>query len=153
MNSEIIPIFYACCDRTAPAAVDSITSLIRNASETRVYRIHVLQTDLGEEQASALRALQRKNVEICIEDMKQESDSIKDSLPTPGYDGNVAYSVLFLANRFGQYQKAVWLDCSTEVRCDVGELYRIPLGIRSLQRYKLQVQRLVNGFVPLYLYL
>ena len=75
MISSHIPIFYACDDSFAKYMVVSLYSLIKNASREYRYRVHILHTNISEENKKRISDLATDNFEIRFEDVSEYLES------------------------------------------------------------------------------
>lgn len=127
MNSQKIPIFYACDDKFVNYAVVSIRSLIMNANKEYQYKIHILNTGFLAESKAKLEALAEENVEICFEDVTKRMEEIQDRLPLRDYYSMTTYYRIFMADMFPHYKKAIYIDSDTVVLGDISEMYSYDL--------------------------
>ncbi len=127
MNSNAIPVFYACDEAFVKYTVVSIYSMIQNASKDCHYHIHILHTDITEQTQMRVLQMQTEQVTITFDDVTDYLNSISDKLPLRDYYSKTTYYRLFIAEMFPEYDKALYIDSDTVVQGDVGELYRTDL--------------------------
>ncbi len=123
LNTEIIPIFYACDEAFVPYTIVSLTSMIENASKNRRYRIHVLYAKMSEKMKDEVKKLQNEFFEIVFVCVEAELDKIGKVLPLRHYYSKTTYFRLFIAELFSEYKKAIYIDSDTVVLGDVSQLY------------------------------
>lgn len=128
MSDNRIPIFYACDDRFVRYSIVSIYSLIQNASKAHRYHIHVLHTEISEENQKLVLALQNDQFQISFDDVTQYLTSISEKLPIRDYYSKTTYFRLFIAEMFPEYDKAIYIDADTIVQGDVSKLYETDIG-------------------------
>ena len=124
----LIPIFFSSDDNYLPFLAVSVRSLIENASDAYQYRIHVLNDGLDPRRWERIRAMARKNVEICSVAVGESIRPLAERLNLRDYYTVSIYYRLFIASLFPQYPKAIYLDADIAVNGDISELYEIPLG-------------------------
>ncbi len=127
MNSNAIPVFYACDEAFVKYTVVSIHSMIQNASKDCHYHIHILHTDITEQTQMKVLQMQTEQVRITFDDVTDYLHSISDKLPLRDYYSKTTYYRLFIAEMFPEYDKALYIDSDTVVQGDVSELYRTDL--------------------------
>ena len=123
MNSNAIPIFYACDDNFVKHTIVSLTSMIENADPTRKYRVHVLHTNISERMMEKARHLSNDRFEITFENVSGYLEKIQDKLPIRHYYTKTTYFRLFIADMFPEYDKAIYIDSDTVVTGDISKLY------------------------------
>ncbi len=124
MNSNVIPVFYACDEAFVKYTVVSMYSLMQHASKDDHYHIHVLHTDITEATQARVLQMQTEQVKITFDDVTDYLHSISDRLPLRDYYSKTTYYRLFIAEMFPEYDKALYIDSDTVVQGDVSELYR-----------------------------
>ena len=85
MALPVIPIFFAVDDNYAPFLGVALESLTQNASENYYYRIHILTEGLNEQNVSRLTKYSSTNVEVIINDVKEEIRIMSDRLHVRDY--------------------------------------------------------------------
>ncbi|MBQ7906493.1 MAG: 1-acyl-sn-glycerol-3-phosphate acyltransferase [Clostridia bacterium] len=128
MNNKTIPIFYACDDAFVKYTIVSLSSMIENASKDYTYKVYVLNTNIGEEMAEKLSALQNENFEVIFTNVSSYLESISDRLPLRHYYSKTTYYRLFISEMFPEYDKAIYIDSDTIVQGDISELYNTDIG-------------------------
>ena len=127
-KEKIIPIFYACDDSFVKFTVISLSSIIKNASKDRKYRVYILHTEISDDMKKKVSELANENFEIFFEDVTDSLVSISDRLPIRDYYSKTTYYRLFIAEMFPEYDKAIYIDSDTVVQGDISEMYDIKLG-------------------------
>ena len=69
MNANPIPIFYACDDAFVKYTIVSLYSMIQNASPDYKYIIHILHTEISDENKNKVYKLANDNFEIRFVDV------------------------------------------------------------------------------------
>lgn len=128
MGTQEIPIFYACDNAFVKFTIVSLFSLIKNANQDRKYKIHILHTDISEENQAKLMELQRPNFSIYMENVCDRVREIGGNLPLRHYYSMTTYFRMFIAEMFPEYEKALYIDSDTIVQGDISRLYDIDLG-------------------------
>ncbi len=126
----VIPVFYACDNGFVKFTMVSIASILENASHDFFYEIHILHTDITEENADAVRRMtrERDNVRICFDDVSDYLRDLSGRLPLRDYYTKTTYFRLFIADMFPKYDKAIYIDSDTVALGDISELYAFDLG-------------------------
>lgn len=128
MNSQRIPVFYACDDNFIKYTVVSIHSMKKNASKAHKYHIYILHTGISEGMMEKVLELADDSFEISFENVAEYLHSIADKLPLRDYYSKTTYFRLFIADMFPEYDKALYIDSDTVVNGDIGELYLTDIG-------------------------
>lgn len=129
MNSQVVPVFYACDNAFVRFTAISLFSMIKNADPDRRYVVHILHTDVTEEnQAMLLANVAAENCEIRFEEVKDRIREIGGNLPIRHYYSLTTYYRMFIAEMFPQYDKVLYIDSDTIVQGDISQLYDIEIG-------------------------
>ena len=126
--TDTVNIFYACDDHYVKYMSVSVVSLIKNASDKRNYVIHVLHTEISEENQKKLKTLARPNVTIDFVDVSEQLEKLKDNLALRDYYTSTTYYRFFIADLFPNIDKAIYIDGDTTVLDDIAGLYQYNLG-------------------------
>ena len=118
-----IPIFYACDNNFFKYTVVSLASMIANADKRRKYDVHILHTDITEENQAIAKRLETKQFSVTFDDVTEYLHSIKDKMPIRDYYSKTTYYRLFIANMFPDFKKAIYIDSDTIVQGNIAELY------------------------------
>ncbi len=121
--SKAIPIFYACDNTFFKYTVVSLTSMIANASDKHKYDVHILHTDITEENQAIAKRLENKQFSVTFDDVTEYLHSIKDKMPIRDYYSKTTYYRLFIADMFPSLKKAIYIDSDTIVQGDISEMY------------------------------
>jgi len=122
MNKPI-PIFYACDNNFFKYTVVSLASMIENADPKQRYDVHILHTDITEENQAIAKRLETKNFSVTFDDVTSYLHSIKDKMPIRDYYSKTTYYRLFIADMFPELEKAVYIDSDTIVQGNIADLY------------------------------
>ncbi len=101
----------------------SIQSIIDNASKEKLYRIHILHTNICSKMRQIVEEMANENFEICFEDVSKYLDTMHDKLPIRDYYSLTTYFRMYIADMFPEYDKAIYIDSDTIVLGDIAELY------------------------------
>ncbi len=123
-----IPVFYACDDNFVKYTIVSVRSLIDNASDKNQYVVHILHTNVSPGMQKIAKAMSTPNVDIRFENVTEYLETIHDKLPIRDYYTKTTYYRLFIAEKFPQYKKAIYIDSDTVVLGDISGLYSYELG-------------------------
>lgn len=127
MYKATVPIFLAPNNAYAPHAGITITSLLENASRDYFYEIHVLHTDLNDENIALLESISYENASIkcyCITRFIEKE--LKLMYTNFHFSKEMFYRIL-IPDVFPQYDKAIYLDSDIAVLGDIAEFYNIDL--------------------------
>lgn len=127
MSKQIVPVFYACDDAFVKYTMVSLCSLMENASKDFEYNIHILHTNICEENRKAVLGMAKPGFHICFEDVSERIRAIGGSLPLRDYYSLTTYYRLFIPEMFPQYDKAIYVDSDTVIEGDFAELYATDL--------------------------
>lgn len=127
-NNNTVHVFYGFDERFAPFASVSIASLVDHCDDKRRYVIHILHTDLTEETKRKLLTLEKRNVFLRFDSVKEELDSLLSALPIRDYYSPSTYFRLLIGKKYPRINKAVYLDGDTLVKEDIAHLFDIDLG-------------------------
>lgn len=128
MSEKVIPIFYLTDDKYVKYINVSLKSLIDHTSDEYKYEVHILHTDVKEETIAKTKKLEKDNVSIVFDDVTAELNEIKEKLFARDYYNLTTYYRFFIADKFPQYNKAIYLDGDTIVLDDIANLYNNELG-------------------------
>ena len=128
LEKPVIPIFYACDDNFIKYTVVSLHSMIQNASPDYQYRVHVLHTEASDRMKQAVMDLENENFTISFDNVSEQLETIVKELPVRDYYSKTTYYRLFIAEKFPEYSKAIYIDSDTVVQGDVSELYMTDIG-------------------------
>lgn len=128
MKKPIIPIFFACDDNYVKYTIVSLASIIENADKSRVYDVHVLNTNISEEMKAKVRTLENECFTVTFDDVSDYLHSMADKLPVRDYFSKTTYFRFFIAEMFPELQKAIYIDSDTIVTGDISKLYDTDIG-------------------------
>ncbi|MCD7884700.1 MAG: glycosyltransferase family 8 protein [Lachnospiraceae bacterium] len=131
MEQNIIPVFFTTDESYAPWLDCAIRSMEERASKEYRYQIIVLHQDLTKESQDKIAAGVRPPFEIRFVPMERELAGITDRTENRlrcDYFTLTIYFRLFIADRFPEYDKGIYLDSDIVVPGDISELYRVELG-------------------------
>ncbi|MCD7736823.1 MAG: glycosyltransferase family 8 protein [Lachnospiraceae bacterium] len=131
MEKTVVPIFFTADESYAPWLDCAIRSMEENASEAYKYQIIVLHQDLSEESQRRIASGVCAPFEIRFIPMEKELSGITDRTENRlrcDYFTLTIYFRLFIADRFPEYDKGIYLDSDIVVPGDISELYRMELG-------------------------
>lgn len=126
--NRTVPVFFACDDDYVKYLMVTIQSLIDHSSLNKIYKLHILNTNISEDNKRKLRAMERANVSIVFCDVKSELSKIEKKLVVRDYYSITTYYRIFISEMFKQYDKVVYLDADTILLKDVADLYKYNLG-------------------------
>ncbi|MCD8397883.1 MAG: glycosyltransferase family 8 protein [Lachnospiraceae bacterium] len=131
MEQTVLPIFFTTDESYAPWLDCAIRSMEENASEAYTYQINVLHQNLSEESQRRIASGVHAPFEIRFIPMENELAGITDRTENRlrcDYFTLTIYFRLFIADRFPEYDKGIYLDSDIVVPGDISELYRVELG-------------------------
>ena len=128
MSNKVIPIFYLTDDKYVKYINVSLKSLIDHVSDEYMYEVHILHTDVKEQTIAKTKRLEKANVSIVFDDVTAELNEIKEKLFVRDYYNLTTYYRFFIADKFTQYNKAIYLDGDTIILDDIAKLYNNELG-------------------------
>ncbi len=128
MINSPIPIFYACDDNFVKYTVVSLSSMIKNASKERSYRIYILHTSISEEMKKKTAELENESFKIFFCNVNDYLESISEKLPIRDYYTKTTYFRFFISEMFPEYKKAIYIDSDTVVTGDISRLYDTDIG-------------------------
>ncbi|MBE5736479.1 MAG: glycosyltransferase family 8 protein [Clostridiales bacterium] len=128
-EKKIIPIFFATDDNYIPFLAVSMKSLLDNASKEYFYNIHILTDGLSDENINLLKYNMSDNSTLIVDNMNTFVKGIEEDLNESlrdYYTISIFYR-LFIAKKYPEYHKAIYLDCDITVVGDISELYNTEL--------------------------
>lgn len=128
MSEKVVPIFYLTDDKYVKYINVSLKSLIDHTSDEYKYEVHILHTDVKPETIAKSKRLEKENVSIIFDDVSAELAEIKEKLFARDYYNLTTYYRFFIADKFPQFNKAIYLDGDTIVLDDIANLYNHELG-------------------------
>ena len=118
-----IPIFFASDNNYAPYLVVALKSLLANASKDYFYKIHVLTSNMSDDNKLVLLRELTYNSSIEFINLSKETDAIKDKFHLRDYYSIDTYYRFFIADLFPEYDKVIYLDSDIIVLGDISDLY------------------------------
>ena len=118
-----VPVFFGFDERFKPYAYVAISSLVKNCDPGRTYDIHLLHTDLTEETIKTFKTLENDYIKIIADDVSDVVNDIVANLPIRDYYSASTYFRIVIADKFPQYDKALYIDSDTCIVGDVSELF------------------------------
>ena len=128
INKQAIPVFFAADEKYLPFLDVSLLSLKDKASKDRLYKIHVLASDVEAKSQERIKRLQADNFIIEFVDVSKHLEKVSKYFKLRDYYTGAIYYRLFICSLFPQYDKALYMDCDTIVMEDVANLYDTDLG-------------------------
>lgn len=128
MNSNIIPIFFACDNGFVKYTIVSLKSLMMNADRDRQYNIHILNTGIDDDKKQVVLDMADDVFHIYFNDVTEYLKELEKRLPLRDYYSYTTYYRLFLAEMFPEYEKALYIDSDTVVLGDISELFDYDIG-------------------------
>lgn len=131
MKQDEIPIFFTTDESYAPYLDCAIRSMMERASRAYTYQIIVLHEDLTEESRRKLSAAVKPPFQIRFLQMQEKLAGITDRGENRlrcDYFTLTIYFRLFIADRFPEYDKGLYLDSDIVVPGDISQLYQTELG-------------------------
>lgn len=124
-----IPIFFATDNNYISCVSVAIYSLAKNSSSNNNYRIIILHTGLDEKSKNNLKELEKDNVKISFENIKEKiSKTEKDlSLRLRDYYSTSIFYRMFIPTLFPEYEKAIYLDSDVIINDDIAKMFEIDL--------------------------
>lgn len=125
MNTQVVPIFFACDDNFVKYTLVSLTSIMENASKEFNYEVHILNTNISENIKQEILKLNddNGNFKIDFSDVTKYLDSVADKFPVRDYYSKTTYFRMFIAEMYPEYDKAIYIDSDTVVLGDISEFY------------------------------
>ena len=127
-QKPIIPVFFGCDNRFVPYMSVALRSMIDHASANRKFEVHILHTDISKENQAKVQTMAKRNIQIVFDDVSDDIRTIVNQLPVRDYYSVSTYFRLVIAEKFPQYDKAIYIDCDTATVEDVSKLYDINMG-------------------------
>lgn len=127
MNNKI-PVFYACDKGFVKIMAVSVNSLISNLGRSDRVEIHVLHTDIPEEDQKMVKRMETRNCKIFFDDVSSRLEKVRKKLLIRDYYSCTTYYRLFIADMFPQYDKVIYIDSDTVVARNIADMYRYKLG-------------------------
>lgn len=127
-KSNIIPIFLAADDAYTKFTLVTVKSIIDHASYKYRYKIHILHTDITEENQAMLKNIQTWNCKIVFVNVTEQLKKIEKKISLRDYYTSTTYYRIFIPEMFPKYHKVIYVDSDTIIREDIANLYRCKLG-------------------------
>ena len=155
MNSNIIPIFFACDNGFVKYTMVSLKSLMMNADRDRQYNIHILNTGIDDDKKQVVLDMADDVFHIYFNDVTEYLKELEKRLPLRDYYSYTTYYRLFIPELYPEYDKAVYIDSDTVCLSDIAELYNTDMGdnliagipdgvIQAIDIFKDYVERVVG---------
>lgn len=144
---SIIPIFFTFDDNYAKLMQIAMKSIIKTSSTEYQYIIHILYTNLSEENKKDISSFENENFKFYFTDMTDKLTSITNKLFTRDYYSKTTYFRLFIPNMFPEYKKALYLDSDIIALDDISKLFNHELGSNLLGATKDESVQIVPEFI------
>lgn len=118
-----IPIFFASDNNYAPYLAVTLKSLLANASKDYFYKIHILTSNISDENKEKILKELTDNSSIEFINISNEIEAIKHKFHLRDYYSIETYYRFFIADLFPEYNKVIYLDCDIIVLGDISDLY------------------------------
>ena len=138
-KTKVVPIFLAINSAYAPYAATAMRSITMHTNPKRYYRVIILHDGLNWANRVRLRNLVTEN---CAIQFKKIDRSLylkaiikycsKRKAAEDFFSSAVYYYRFFIPRLFPQYNKCVYIDSDTILRGDIGELFDIDLGDKTI---------------------
>lgn len=128
MHSNSVPIFFATDDNYAPYLAVSIASLLSNASKEYIYDIHILTSQMSDDNRLRISAIATDNSKIVFDDVGEKMRAIADKISLRDYYSVATYYRIFIAEMFPEYDKAIYIDSDTVILGDISVMYNTDIG-------------------------
>lgn len=128
VEKKKIPVFFASDDNYVPFLDVAISSMKANSSKKYDYEVYVLHSGINRESAEKVMRLSESGFRVYFVEVAEYLTDIADFLSLRDYYTSAISYRLFIADRFPQLDKAVYLDTDTVILGDVAELYETDLG-------------------------
>ncbi|MBE6618990.1 MAG: glycosyltransferase family 8 protein [Ruminococcaceae bacterium] len=127
-NTRTIPVFYTTDDAYAPLLAVSITSLLANANKADFYNIHIIASNMNQENREKIASLASDNASIEFNDISGRVSSIAHRFAIRDYYSISTYMRIFIARAFPQYEKALYIDSDTVINRNIAEMFSVDIG-------------------------
>lgn len=131
-TKKIVPIVFSSDKNYLSILSVSLTSILDNASDDVYYKFYVFHTDISKEEQKNLNNYNTVNSEIKFVDVSNKIDCLFDKLCVRDNYNQTIYYRFFIPEILKTYDKVIYLDCDTLIRCDIKEFYDIDLGDKIL---------------------
>ncbi len=143
-KKQPVAVFFGCDNNYVKFLSVALASLIANASARRHYEIHILHTDITEENQRTIQAMATENISVAFDNVEADLHHIVDQLPVRDYYSLSTYFRFVIADKFQQYDKAIYVDSDTAIVADIAKLFDINIG----NKYVAAVTDAVVSTVP-----
>ena len=143
----IIPIFFTFDDNYAKLMQIAMKSIINTASHEYEYHIHVLYSNLSDENKKDISSFENENFKFYFSDMTEKLAHISSKLFTRDYYSKTTYFRLFIPNMFPEYKKAIYLDSDIIALEDISKMFNLEIGTDLLGATKDESVQIVPEFI------
>lgn len=127
-KKRTVPVFFAADDKYVKYMMVTMKSIIDNMSSSRYYKLHVLHTDISEENQALVKKMEKPNCKIIFVNVLDELKQIQKKIAVRDYYTATTYYRIFIPDMFKEYDKVLYIDSDTIVREDIANLYNSDLG-------------------------
>ena len=120
-TKPIIPVFCSTDDNYIPYLSVMLLSIKKHMSTKYKYVIHVLYTDITDENQQLLRKISGDGLDILFVNVADEISN--QNLYTLAHFSKEMYYRLLIPELFSFYEKVVYLDCDLLIQQDIAKLY------------------------------
>ena len=147
MNKQIIPIFFTFDNNYSNLMKIAVSSIKESANLNFQYNIHILYTDLSNDNINEIKQLEDDNFKFFFLDLTENLKFIFKEFVTRDYYSESIYFRLFIPNLFPEYKKAIYLDSDVIVLKDISKLFSYDLGNNLLGAIKDESVQIVPEFI------
>ncbi len=123
-----IPVFFSLDNGYVKYFLVCLNSLIAHSNAKHNYLIHVLHTDISEENQAIIKKLERSNITISFHDVTDSLKTMQKKMALRDYYSLSTYYRVFIPDMFPEYDTVLYLDSDTILMQDVAEFFRYRLG-------------------------
>lgn len=126
MNKQIIPIVFAINDNYVPYCGVAIKSLMENASEEYIYKLHIFYSTLSDYNIQRMESMSTDNIHIKCMNVSQAIPNVK--LKNKNHVSKETVYRIIAPIVLNEYDKILYLDSDMIILDDVAKLFNIDIG-------------------------
>ena len=125
-----VPLFISVTNESVPYLAVTLKSVSENLKGERTVDVRVLTSCLAPYNQRKIRHMNLKGIEISIVDVNSRIEDYRADLEERlgGFYGEESFYPFFIAEMYPRISKAMYVECGTLIREDIGELYDAELG-------------------------
>ena len=125
-----VPLFISVTNESVPYLAVTLKSVSENLKSECIVDVRVLTSCLAQYNQRKIRHIDLEGIDICIVDINSRVEDYRADFEERlgGFYGEESFYPFFIADMYPRIAKAIYVECGTLIRDDIGRLYDTELG-------------------------